>query len=176
MFVLVRTLLYTALFVGVFFVQIPGSVLAASGVDLSPAIGLAQAAGAAVAFGGVILVAWATLALLLQGEGTPAPWDPPHELVSGGPYRLLRNPMYLGGSVALIGGALFYQLVSLLAYAAVFFFLSHCIVKGVEEPALRRRFPHRYPVYWATVNRWRIPLPSALTGRRRRGTTASASR
>ena len=40
---------------------------------------------------------------ILSGRGTPAPIDPPVHLVSTGPYRYSRNPMYIGALVILIG-------------------------------------------------------------------------
>ena len=41
-------------------------------------------------------------------------------LVVGGPYRLVRNPMYLGAGLALAGAAAFYQSLPLLGYAGLF--------------------------------------------------------
>ena len=38
-----------------------------------------------------------------HGRGTPAPFDSPREFVAVGPYRYVRNPMYIGGSLVLGG-------------------------------------------------------------------------
>jgi protein-S-isoprenylcysteine O-methyltransferase Ste14 len=38
------------------------------------------------------------------GKGTPAPFDPPRKLVIRGPYRFVRNPMYIGAGMTLAGG------------------------------------------------------------------------
>jgi hypothetical protein len=37
------------------------------------------------------------------GKGTPAPFDPPRKLVIRGPYRFVRNPMYVDGGMILAG-------------------------------------------------------------------------
>jgi protein-S-isoprenylcysteine O-methyltransferase Ste14 len=42
------------------------------------------------------------------GEGTPLPLDPPQKFVAVGPYRYVRNPMYLGMAFALIGEAILF--------------------------------------------------------------------
>jgi len=39
------------------------------------------------------------------GKGTPAPFDPPRKLVIRGPYRFVRNPMYIGAGMTLAGAA-----------------------------------------------------------------------
>ncbi|PYL74361.1 MAG: hypothetical protein DMF26_11320 [Verrucomicrobia bacterium] len=46
----------------------------------------------------------------------------------------MRNPMYIGATFALPGVALFYELVSILIYAAVFFLATHLFVVFYEEP------------------------------------------
>jgi len=62
--------------------------------------------------GRVLLVAGAALALttiilfIVEGRGTPAVFDPPRRFVPHGPYRLVRNPMYIGGVSMLLGLAL----------------------------------------------------------------------
>jgi protein-S-isoprenylcysteine O-methyltransferase Ste14 len=38
-----------------------------------------------------------------EGSGTPAPVDEPEELVSGGLYARMRNPMYVGVLLIIIG-------------------------------------------------------------------------
>src|SRR5262249_25832164 len=52
--------------------------------------------GAAVDFWCIAMFAWI-------GKGTPAPFDAPREFVAVGPYRYVRNPMYLG-ALAIMGG------------------------------------------------------------------------
>jgi protein-S-isoprenylcysteine O-methyltransferase Ste14 len=73
-------------------------------------------------------------------RGTPAPFDPPRRLVVLGPYRLIRNPMYVGAGLGLTGAALFYQSIPLLGYAGVFLTITHLFVVLYEEPTLRRTF------------------------------------
>ena len=157
MFLIVRAVVYAALFISLFYVWVPRRLLSTSGIEFPPTIGATQVAGALLAAIGAALAVWCILMFVFVGRGTPAPFDPPRRLVIGGPYRFVRNPMYIGGGTALLGGALFYQSFALLLYAAVFFLLAHLIVIGYEEPALRRRFPHQYPVYCTKAERWLAP-------------------
>ncbi|MSO82537.1 MAG: isoprenylcysteine carboxyl methyltransferase [Acidobacteria bacterium] len=154
MFVLLRAVTWTTLFAGLVVIGIPARMLTASGTGWPEAIGVSQAAGVLLAVTGVVLAAWCTFAFVFVGKGTPAPFDPPRQLVVGGPYRFARNPMYIGVAATLTGTALFYQSIALLGYAAVFITLAHLLVVGHEEPAVGRRFPHRYPTYWQKVRRW----------------------
>jgi len=94
----------------------------------------------------------------VEGEGTPAPVDPPKILVVRGIYRYTRNPMYVGVVSALIAEALFFSR-TLLGVAALLFFLgSHLFVILYEEPHLRRLFGAQYEQYCRTVPRW-VPSP-----------------
>ncbi|HEX5761394.1 MAG TPA: isoprenylcysteine carboxylmethyltransferase family protein [Thermoanaerobaculia bacterium] len=88
------------------------------------------------------------------GRGTPAPFDPPKELVVSGLYRYVRNPMYLGVLLILLGEALFFQSRALLVYAAACGLLYHLIVLLYEEPALTRSFGDSYARYRRSVGRW----------------------
>lgn len=157
MFLIVRAATYATLFVSLFFIWLPRTLLAASGIESPATIGAAQVIGAFVTIVGTALAVWCILMFVFVGRGTPAPFDPPRRLVVGGPYRFARNPMYIGGGVAILGAALFYQSYALLIYAASFFLLTHLFVIGYEEPALRRRFPHQYAVYCSKVGRWLDP-------------------
>src|SRR5207244_3633579 len=69
-------------------------------------LGLLKLAGALVGVAGGALALWCILAFALVAKGTPAPFDPPRRLVVAGPYRYVRNPMYLGAGLALTGRAL----------------------------------------------------------------------
>jgi protein-S-isoprenylcysteine O-methyltransferase Ste14 len=109
MTVLVRAITYATVFIGVVLVFLPGQVLSGAGVTRPTSFGAAQLAGMIVAAAGATLAIWCILTFALIGRGTPAPFDPPRRLVVRGPYRYLRNPMYLGAGLALAGGALFYE-------------------------------------------------------------------
>jgi len=110
--------------------------------------------------GGVIGLTCVFL-FLTAGRGTPAPFDPPKVFVATGPYRYVRNPMYVGAVLALIGGGLVARSISILALAGVFWGLSHLMVVLNEEPALERRFGDSFVRYKRQVHRWLPRMPSA---------------
>jgi protein-S-isoprenylcysteine O-methyltransferase Ste14 len=88
------------------------------------------------------------------GKGTPAPIDPPKELVVKGIYRYVRNPMYLGIISILLGEALFFESKILLVYAAVVFCLFHMFILFYEEPVLKKKFGEPYREYCVRIPRW----------------------
>lgn len=87
-------------------------------------------------------------------RGTPAPIDPPKDLVVVGLYRWVRNPMYVGAFAILLGELLLTGSRSLAGYAIAFAVACHLFVLGYEEPALSRRFGASYERYRASVPRW----------------------
>jgi protein-S-isoprenylcysteine O-methyltransferase Ste14 len=103
--------------------------------------------------GGVILL-WSFWNFLIEGRGTPAPIDPPKELVAVGFYRYVRNPMYVGVLLILIGHFLWFKHVSLIVYAVVAFLIVHLFVTLYEEPTLKRKFGASYEEYLKKVPRW----------------------
>lgn len=66
----------------------------------------------------------------------------------------VRNPMYIGAVIALLGAALYWASVSLLAYALAFAACSHLFVVAFEEPVPRRKFERAYDDYCLRVGRW----------------------
>ena len=157
MFVLARALTYATLFVALVLVLLPARVLQWSGVRAPSEFGAAQLTGLAIAIAGGAMTVWCVLAFAFVGRGTPAPFDPPRRLVVRGPYRFVRNPMYVGAATALAGAALYYQSLSLLAYVALFIVATHLFVVWYEEPTLSRLFGDDYAAYRVRVHRW---LPS----------------
>jgi protein-S-isoprenylcysteine O-methyltransferase Ste14 len=117
-------------------------------------MGAAQIAGLVVGVIGAILAVWCIATFVVIGRGTPAPFDPPRRLVAAGPYRLVRNPMYIGAGLALAGAALFYGSWWLLAYCAAFGLVMHFFVVVYEEPTLRTSFGEPYVEYCQRVRRW----------------------
>jgi protein-S-isoprenylcysteine O-methyltransferase Ste14 len=66
----------------------------------------------------------------------------------------MRNPMYLGAALALIGAALVYRSLAIVWYAAGFLLAMHLFVVGYEEPTLKRLFGEEYEAYRRRVRRW----------------------
>jgi protein-S-isoprenylcysteine O-methyltransferase Ste14 len=168
MFVFVRALTYATLFIGAGLVLLPARLLSWSGAVKPPGIGIAQVTGFVAATAGAGIAVWCILTFALVGRGTPAPFDPPRHLVVRGPYKYVRNPMYLGAAAALAGAALFHGSVALALYAATFLLVMHLFVVGYEEPALRATFGTDYERYRRQVRRW-WPALTAISVEERRG-------
>ena len=107
---------------------------------------------------GAILVLTCGGFFVVRGRGTPALFDPPRVFVAAGPYRRVRNPMYVG-ALFLVGGlGLWWRSATLLAALPVVLAGAHLLVTLYEEPVLRRKFGASYEDYCRRVPRW---LPSA---------------
>jgi len=106
------------------------------------------------------LLAWGYLQYRLVGRfrfaaggGGPGMSVPPERLVTTGPYRYTRNPMYLGHLVFMLGLAL--SLASWLAGALLLIHVFWFHRRALEDEAqLASRFPQTYPAYAAQVKRW----------------------
>jgi len=159
-FVLVRAVTYAALFIGFVLVYLPARFLSWSGVVRPVVIGAPQVAGMIMVTIGTAIALWCVFTFVFIGKGTPAPFDPPRKLVIRGPYRFVRNPMYIGAGMTLAGAALFYGSLSILIYAGVFLLVTHLFVVLYEEPTLRRTFGDEYEAYFRRVRRW---LPKRST-------------
>ena len=103
--------------------------------------------------GGLIVLACAAV-FVARGRGTPAIFDPPRKFVGGGPYKFVRNPMYIGGLILLAGFGLYQRSLAILLFTVVVFALFHLYVVFVEEPGLEARFGESYFAYKQSVNRW----------------------
>ena len=116
--------------------------------------------GWALALLGALLCVWCISTFVARGKGTPAPFDPPRELVAAGPYRYVRNPMYIGGFGVLLGAGLAFRSPAILGVAALFLLLVHLLVLLYEEPSLGSRFGAPYLQYKSSVHRWLPRSPS----------------
>lgn len=103
---------------------------------------------------GAIILLWSFWNFLKQGRGTPAPIDPPKELVAAGFYRHTRNPMYVGVLLIIVGHFLWYGFWYLFFYAAFIFLAFNTFVAYYEEPTLRKKFGAAYEEYCQRVPRW----------------------
>ncbi|NJC95669.1 MAG: isoprenylcysteine carboxylmethyltransferase family protein [Anaerolineae bacterium] len=104
-----------------------------------------------ISWGGML---WCFWNFTFNGKGTPAPIDPPKELVAVGLYHYVRNPMYVAGIVALIGWMLWAPSLPLIVAPLIFFTACHLFVTLYEEPALKKKFGTAYESYCQRVPRW----------------------
>src|SRR3954469_16590475 len=118
--ILARAVIVSALFIGVLLLWVPWRILGSTGFVQPAQLGLVEFAGAALAACGVSLALWCIGTFVMRGQGTPAPFDPPRRLVVRGPYRFVRNPMYLGATLGLAGAAVCFRSWALFAYAVGF--------------------------------------------------------
>jgi protein-S-isoprenylcysteine O-methyltransferase Ste14/pimeloyl-ACP methyl ester carboxylesterase len=111
---------------------------------------------------GITLLIWCVRDFLVTGKGTLAPWDPPRNLVSSGPYRFSRNPMYVAVSLILFGWAIAFGSWTLVLYALIVMAAFHLRVLFHEEPYLSRTHGRRWDDYRARVPRWILPSRRAV--------------
>jgi protein-S-isoprenylcysteine O-methyltransferase Ste14 len=87
--------------------------------------------------------------------GTPIrPGDEPTKLVTSGPYRITRNPMYLGLELVLLGIFFLAKSPFFLIPPIVFFILINFLQIPFEENLMTARFGQSYLTYCRRVRRW----------------------
>jgi protein-S-isoprenylcysteine O-methyltransferase Ste14 len=153
-----------------FFVAAPGTV-----VGIIPwlitrwEIPGSTAAWRAVQVVGVLLIAAGLVPLLhaftqfARAGGTPMPLAPTQRLVVTGFNRYVRNPMYVGLILAIVGQALLFGSPALLLYAAVVWIATASFVRWYEELTLVRRYGTQYDTYRRNVRAWVPRLRSWVT-------------
>jgi protein-S-isoprenylcysteine O-methyltransferase Ste14 len=90
----------------------------------------------------------------LSARTSMIPMRPSTALVTSGPYRFTRNPMYLGMVFAYIAAALAFGVIwALVVLPAVIVAIDRLVIAR-EEPYLEARFGERYREYKRRVRRW----------------------
>lgn len=139
------------------FLALPGVVAfgvpIAAGLHSRQPLQFVRVATVLLAFGTFLLL-WCVREFYVCGRGTLAPWAPPRQLVTTGPYRLSRNPMYVAVIVILLGWSTLWLSSGLLIYTAVVLLAFHLRVRYSEEPWAARRFGIQWQAYATRVPRW----------------------
>ena len=81
-------------------------------------VGVLEAFSLGIALVGAGMVVWVSYAFVTRGKGTPVPIDPPRRFVADGLFRYVRNPMYVGALLVLLGEALLFRSTWIVLYAA----------------------------------------------------------
>ncbi len=88
------------------------------------------------------------------GEGTLSPLDPTKKLVIAGPFKYVRNPMFIGVYSILWGECLLFGSPPLAIWSIFFMTVNHLYVIFKEEVDLEKKFGQEYLEYKKNVPRW----------------------
>jgi protein-S-isoprenylcysteine O-methyltransferase Ste14 len=128
----------------------------------------ARLLGTLLILAGLLVIVPAFVRFVREGAGTPAPLAQTDRLVVGGPYRFVRNPMYVAVLLAIAGQAVLLGRWVLVVYGLVAAAAMVGFVKGYEEPHLSRVYGADYEAYRRAVPGWwprPRTSPRALPGR-----------
>ena len=103
---------------------------------------------------GTLIIVWCSIDIIRQGHGTPAHLDPPKTLIVNGLYRHVRNPIYFGAILGLLGYILWFASAWVMLYTAFAFVGFHFLIVAIEEPILKNTFCATYDEYRRKVPRW----------------------
>jgi protein-S-isoprenylcysteine O-methyltransferase Ste14 len=115
---------------------------------------VARIVGFALLAASVPVLVSAFVRFVIEGRGTPAPVAPTENLVVGGLYRYVRNPMYVAVLAAIAGQAALLWRPVLVIYGALVALAVGSFVVGYEQPTLRRRYGAAYDEYCRHVPGW----------------------
>ena len=130
----------------------------------------AHVLGVVLIVAGLIPVVHA-FAQFAKAGGTPMPLAPTQRLVVNGFNRYVRNPMYAGLLIVILGQALLFGSLWLVLYAICAWIITASFVRWYEEPTLARTYGSEYEAYRRNVPawlpRWHPWTPGVESGTRR---------
>ena len=152
--VLLKTALFSLLVPGTVAGIVPQVLARRDRLRLPIDPGVARVAGGASLLAGLLLYLHTAFRFSEEGKGTPAPVDEPTELVTGGVYARVRNPMYIAVLLCIAGQALLYRSVLVSWWALGCLIGFHNRVVDYEEPHLLEKHGEEYERYCDQVPRW----------------------
>jgi len=150
LFAVLRSIVVSTIFLSIWTWFVPRWVAGNDAFENPRPLGwIVIALGVSIALACALEFAW-------RGIGTPAPFDPPRRLVITGLYRWVRNPMYVGLGVLLLGEAIAFPriTVTMLFMIAALWLATTIFIVTFEEPTLRSKFGDDYAAYCRNVRRW----------------------
>jgi protein-S-isoprenylcysteine O-methyltransferase Ste14 len=149
-----KSLLNAALFFAVFMMAMPALAAWLLPGRLPLPSGLRVGGGGVLFAGGVAVWIACLDRFSRHGRGTPFPLDAPQQLVTSGPFGVIRNPIIAAELAVVWGEALYLGVLGVFLYAALLTAAGHLVVVAIEEPELRERFGPTYDEYCRRVPRW----------------------
>lgn len=99
------------------------------------------------------LMLWAVVQFR-RADTTVNPHGAPARLITGGPFRFSRNPIYLGDAALLVGLCLAFRALPALILIPLFVWIINRRFILPEEARLTAAFPQEYPDYTRRTRRW----------------------
>jgi len=103
-----------------------------------------------------LIIIFLGLSTLILNRTTIIPGDKPKKLVKEGIFRFIRNPIYFGDLLLVIGFSLLFKTLIGFFISILFFFILDRIVIPIEEKILEETFKEEYINYKKNVKRWGI--------------------
>jgi len=145
-------------FIGPFSVLyiIPRFLMTISNTKSLAGFGIAgvRIAGLIIIWFGAALAIWCTILMFLYGKGTPLVTSAPQKILNRNIYVYVRHPMMWSLIFVVLGQALMYGQLILLAWLIALSRIIHLVVVNYEEPQLERRFGESWKEYCQKVPRW----------------------
>jgi protein-S-isoprenylcysteine O-methyltransferase Ste14 len=148
---ILNTILFTIVVPGTVAVYIP---MRLAGGYSKPQPGPLMWLGAICVITGAAIYFRCAWEFAVRGLGTPAPIAPTKYLVTTALHQRVRNPMYIGVALAIVGQAAIFHSLHVVEYAVLMLLTAHIFVILYEEPTLRRQFGDSYEEYRRSVPRW----------------------
>jgi protein-S-isoprenylcysteine O-methyltransferase Ste14 len=111
---------------------------------------------------GAVVYLSCLISFVFSGKGTPILFTTTQKLIVTGPYRFVRNPMYIAGVSVLAGEAILFQSPGILLYCLAMSGIFHVHVL-MEETFLKDTFGETYEAYRKAVPRW---IPRLIVNRK----------
>lgn len=110
-------------------------------------------AGLVIVAVGILLPVWAAR-IFRKRETNILPYRDPDKIVTEGPFKFSRNPMYLGMLLVLLGAAIKIGSVESLGFVLLFFCVANWWYIPFEEERMRAAFGDQFDAYKSNVRRW----------------------
>lgn len=116
-------------------------------------IGSLENAAYAIAVIGIALPLWGSH-VFKQAQTNILPYNDPDNMVTGGPFKFSRNPMYLGMLLILLGAFVKVGYWENIIFPIIFFAIANWWYIPFEEGRMRSAFGETFDTYTTKVRRW----------------------